>query len=62
MKRGVLRIFGIGAWATVLCLYPAVGLFLIFAKMPFKTDMGIAQGLGDIETALNTVLDIELEA
>jgi hypothetical protein len=92
MKRGVLRIFGIGAWAncawdfnayyvhglilpyfqahawgdilfnwaTVLCLYPAVGLFLIFAKMPFKVD--IAQGLENIETDLDAVLDIELEA
>ena len=92
MNRGLLRIFGIGAWAnsvwdfnayyvhglilpyfqahawgdilfnwaTVLCLYPVVGLVLIFAKMPFRTD--IAQGLDDIEASLDTALDIELEA
>jgi hypothetical protein len=40
--------------------YPIVGLFLIFGKMSFRMD--IAQGLDDIETDLNTALDIELEA
>jgi hypothetical protein len=44
-------------WATALCVYPAVGLFLIFAKMPFMVD--IAHGLDDIETYLDSVLDIE---
>jgi hypothetical protein len=47
-------------WATVLCLYPVVGLFLIFPKTPLRMD--ISQGLDDIEAELDTALDIELEA
>ena len=47
-------------WATVLCLYPAVGLLLIFAKTPFRMD--IARGLHDIETDLDTIQNIELDA
>jgi hypothetical protein len=38
--------------------YPIVGLFLIFAKMSYGMD--IAEGLDNIETDLNTTLDIEL--
>jgi hypothetical protein len=39
--------------------YPIVGLFLIFGKMPFKTDL--AQGIEDIGISLDAVPDIELE-
>jgi hypothetical protein len=40
--------------------YPIVGLFLIFGKISFRTDR--PQGLDDIENALDTVVDIEIEA
>ncbi len=47
-------------WITVFCLYPAVGLLLIFAKMPLR--MNVIQGLDDIETDLDTALGFDLEA
>lgn len=90
MYRGLLRIFGIGAWVntawdfnayyvhglilpylqahawgdilfnwvTVFCIYPTVGLVLIFAKLPFRTT--VVTGLDDIETDMAP--DIEVEA